>query len=47
MRNEYLDPLLVLLGYGRVSNPGEWLGDIIGVSNQRPERYVLLKELEI
>ena len=47
MRNEYLDPLLVLLGYGRVSNHGEWLGDIIGVSNQRPEGYVLLKELEI
>lgn len=47
MRNEYLDPLPVLLGYGRVSNPGEWLGDIIGVSNQRPEGYVLLKELEI
>ncbi len=47
MRNEYLNPLPVLLGYGRVSNPGEWLGDIIGVSNQRPEGYVLLKELGI
>lgn len=44
-RNDYSDPLPILMGYGRVTEPGEWLGDIIGVSDQRPEGYVLLKEL--
>ena len=44
-RNEYADPLPILMGYGRVMEPGEWLGDIIGVSNQRPEGYLLLKEV--
>lgn len=42
---DYLDPLPMLMGYGRVAKPGEWLGDIIGVSDQRPEDYSLLKEL--
>lgn len=44
-RNDYSDPLPTLMGYGRVTEPGEWLGDIIGVSDQRPEGYMLLKEL--
>ena len=33
------------MGYGRVTEPGEWLGDIIGVSDIRPEGYLLLKKL--
>ena len=33
------------MGYGRVAEPGEWLGDIIGVSDSRPEGYLLLKKL--
>ena len=44
-RNDYSDPLPIMMGYGRVTEPGEWLGDIIGVSDQRPEGYLLLKEL--
>ena len=44
-RNDYSDPLPILMGYGRATEPGEWLGDIIGVSDQRPEGYALLKEL--
>jgi len=47
MRNDYSDPLPILMGYGRVTEPGEWLGDIIGVSDQRPESYLLLKELYV
>lgn len=33
------DPLSLLLGYGEKAKPGEWLGDAIGVSNQRPEGF--------
>jgi hypothetical protein len=33
------------MGYGRVTEPGEWLGDIIGVSDSMPEGYLLLKKL--
>lgn len=32
-------PLSLLLGYGEKAKPGEWLGDAIGVSNQRPEGF--------
>ena len=35
----------MLKGYGRVTEPGEWLGDIIGFSDSRPEGYLLLKKL--
>lgn len=34
-----VDPLSLLLGYGENAKPGEWLGDAIGVSNQRPEGF--------
>lgn len=27
--------------------PGEWLGDIIGVSDQRPEGYSLINEIYV
>ena len=46
-KNDYADPLAVLMGYGRVTEPGEWLGDVIGVSDQRPEGYSLIKEMYV
>ena len=44
---DFSDPLPFLMGYGRVTEPGEWLGDIIGVSDQRPEGYSLIKEIYV
>lgn len=44
-RSDFADPLPLLMGYGRVAKPGEWLGDIIGVSDKQPKGYSLLKEL--
>lgn len=46
------DPLPLLMGYvqeGYAQNikPGEWLGDVIGVSDQRPEGYLFIKELYV
>lgn len=44
--NDYSDPLLMLMGYGRVAGQGEWLGDVIGVSDERPpDGYSLIKEI--
>lgn len=43
--NDFSDPLPILMGYGRGMEPGEWLGDIIGVSDSKPEGYLLLKKL--
>ena len=42
---EHADPLPILMGYGRVLDNGPWLGDIIGVSDEMPEGYELLKEV--
>ena len=39
---KYGRPLPILMGYGKVTEPGEWLGDIIDVSDSRPERYSLI-----
>ena len=33
--------------YWRVMEPGEWFGDIIGVSDQQPEGYSLINEIYI
>ena len=44
-KNDFSDPLPILMGYGRVMEPGEWLGDIIGVADSKPEGYLLLKKL--
>lgn len=44
-KNDYSDPLPILMGYGRERGPGDWLGDIIGVSDQRPEGYSLLNKI--
>ncbi len=46
-KNDFSDPLPILMGYGRVTEPGEWIGDVIGVSNQRPEGYSLIKEIYV
>jgi len=40
--NDYADPLHILLGYGRVMDPGEWLGDIVGVSDELPDDIIVL-----
>lgn len=45
--NDFSDPLPILMGYGRVAETGEWLGDIIGVSDSKPEGYMLLKKLHV
>ena len=47
IKNDFSDPLPLLLGYGRIREPGEWIGDIIGVSDQRPEGYSLIKEIYV
>lgn len=41
----YADPLPGLLGYGRVMKPGEWLGDIIGVSNEIQDNIIVLDSI--
>ena len=46
-KNAFSDPLPILMGYGRITEPGEWLGDIVGVSDQRPEDYSLIKEIYV
>lgn len=45
--NDFSDPLPILMGYGGVTETGEWLGDIIGVSDSKPEGYLLLKKLYV
>lgn len=38
------DPLPILMAYGGLGQ-GAWLGDLIGVSDDRPEGYELLREI--
>lgn len=40
--NNFVDPLPILLGYGRVMNMGKWIGDVVGVSNELPQDITLL-----
>lgn len=40
-----VDPLPILMSYGRTGDVGEWLGDRIGVSNEIPEGYRVLSEI--
>ena len=42
---EYLDPLPVLMGYGRSVKPGLWLDDTIGVSDEVDSKYSFLSEI--
>jgi len=43
--NNFADPLPILMGYGRISETGAWVGDVIGVGDEIPEGYKLLKEI--
>ena len=45
--SDYADPLPVLMAYGRVTDTGLWVGDIIGVSDEIPEGYSLLDCIEL
>lgn len=40
-----VDPLPELLGYGRMLDCGEWVGDIIGVDDQVPKDYTLIDKI--
>ena len=42
---DYLDPLPVLMGFGRSVEPGLWLGDIIGISDDIIDGYTFLAQL--
>jgi len=45
--NEYTDPLPILLGYGRVMEPGAWLGDVVGASDVLPEDVAILESITL
>lgn len=47
MECDYADPLPILLGYGRAMNPGEWLGDTIGVSDVLLNDIIVLKSITL
>lgn len=42
---DYADPLPILLGYGRSAEPGLWLGDVVGVSDEISSADTPLKEI--
>lgn len=44
-RLDHSDPLPLLMCYGRVTDPGAWLGDIIGVAEEVPAGYELLEKI--
>ena len=44
-KNDWADPLPGLMGYGKNAGVGEWVGDIIAVSDQRPEGYFFIKKM--
>lgn len=46
-KNDFSDPLPLLMGFGGTAESGEWLGDIIGVSDRRPEAYSLLETIYV
>lgn len=43
--SDYADPLPLLMGYGRSTDDGAWLGDIIGVADEIPMGYELLERV--
>ena len=45
LENDYINPLPLLMGYGRYHGIGEWLGDIVGVSDEIPEGYELIDRI--
>ena len=44
---DYADPLPILMSFGRSVMAGEWLGDIIDVSNEIPQNYSFLEEINL
>ena len=44
---EKMDPLPFLLGYGRTVEAGDWLGDVVGVTDEKPDRYILLDKIRM
>ena len=42
---DFADPITNLLGFGRVEEPGAWIGDIVGVADDLPEGYSLLEKV--
>ena len=45
--SDYVDPLPILMAYGRVTDTGLWVGDIIGVSDEMPDGYELLESIQL
>lgn len=45
--NDYADPLPILMAYGRVTDTGIWVGDVIGVADEIPEGYELLESVRL
>lgn len=40
-----VDPLPELLGFGRMLDLGDWVGDVIGVSDDKPDGYKLIDKI--
>ena len=45
--SDYADPLPILMAYGRATDTGLWVGDVIGVSDEMPEGYSLLDRIKL
>lgn len=45
--SDFADPLPTLLGYGKYSGAGEWVGDCIEVSDELPEGITLLDSITL
>ena len=45
--NDYADPLPMLMKYGRSTNPGTWLGDVIGVADELPEGITVMDSITL
>lgn len=44
---DVIDPLPTLLGYGNYYEPGEWIGDLIEVTDELPEGIKLLDSISL
>lgn len=44
---DWVDPITLLIGNSRSLEKGEWVGDIIGVSNELDQSITLLEEITI
>lgn len=45
--NTNADPLPMLMGFGQTWGTGVWVGDVVGVSEELPEGYEVLKEIRL